>query len=430
MGYVYKFFPSGNGTVSKPPKQAYIDMIAQSIDEGFYNAPNWFTIEEENAFASGVYQNVDARVSHVIDTKTGERVGDDFKRLYFRAIDHDVSLGRMYRFDNNYWVTVNVDKNKTLVRTVTVRRCNNVLRWMGNNGELYEIPCAIGYLIKENRDYATAGSAVVVPSGMIECILQLNSTSNKIKPNQRFLFGNQNNWIGYRVEGGGINNFQNTETYNNSTAKLLILSLTTDYVNEQTDDVINGIANVTDLNDYSLQLNIASTEGLIGGTIQLDAVVTLGSQLVSRTVNWSSDDISVATVDSSGLVTYIADGTATILCELDGNNLVSDSCSITVTPTPSNIYQIQFSPKENYILEGESVTWEFALVENGIPLPDDFVFSIDTRSVPSTYYSYVVIDGKSIVIQNLRMYLGDYMVLTATSGSYTKSINVYLRGSW
>ena len=137
----------------------------------------------------------------------------DFKLLLFSELDHPTDLGRIYKFGDNYWITVNIDKINTLVATVTVRRCNNVLRWQDVSGAIYEVPCIINYLIKENRDYSTAGSAIVVPSGMIEIIAQFNSDSNRIKANQRFLFGNPNNWTAYRVEGGGISNFNNLSLY-------------------------------------------------------------------------------------------------------------------------------------------------------------------------------------------------------------------------
>ena len=120
-------------------------------------------------------------------------VEDDFKKLIFPDLDHSVNLGRMYYFDNNYWITINVDKLKTLSQTVLIRRCNNTLRWIDEQtGAYYQVPCAIGYLIKENRDYSTAGSAMVVPSGMIDCFYQINSKTKKKKPLNLNLHINKN----------------------------------------------------------------------------------------------------------------------------------------------------------------------------------------------------------------------------------------------
>lgn len=63
----------------------------------------------------------------------------------------------------------------------------------------------------------------------------------------------------------------------------------------------------------------------LGATQQLTASLVPPDSL--ETVSWSSSDSSVATVSSSGLVTSVADGSATITASV-GN--VSDTCSVTV----------------------------------------------------------------------------------------------------
>ena len=97
---------------------------------------------------------------------------------------------------------------------------------------------------------------------------------------------------------------------------------------------------------------IAHTEGwepsltLSDDTLQLDTTTTTSAQLtatvdpVGATVTWYSSDDAVATVNSSGLVTAQADGTATInaYIDLNGGSLhVSDECEVTVGgSTPSS----------------------------------------------------------------------------------------------
>src|SRR6185436_2585456 len=106
MTYTYPYLNAGQ-PIQQSPKQEYIDLFQETLNDQFYNASDVFTIQEETVLASDIYQNVDARINYVINTNTGERVGDDFKTLLFKDIDHSVDLGRMYQFDSNYWLCVN-----------------------------------------------------------------------------------------------------------------------------------------------------------------------------------------------------------------------------------------------------------------------------------------------------------------------------------
>jgi len=429
MSYTYKFIPSGQ-PVQKPAKQSYIDDVQESLREYFYQSVDWFTITEETSVGSEQYQNVDVRVNNVVNPTTSDNVEDDFKKLIFADLDHSVNLGRMYYFDNNYWITVNVDKIKTLSQTVLIRRCNNTLRWIDEQtGAYYQVPCAIGYLIKENRDYSTAGSAMVVPSGMIDCFYQINSKTNKIKPNQRFLFGNQNNWTAYRVEGGGINNFQNTETINNSSASLGRYSMAVDFTNTSNDDLVNGIANYYD-NTYVITLDKSSVSGDPTQSVQLYANVTLNGQSVTRNIMWSTSNTSIATVSSSGLVTFVANGTCVITASLENNTSVSDTCNVTVSGTPTDTYQVVISPETNYILEGLEKTYSVYLYKNNVQQADAFVFTLDSNSVPASYYTYTVLGDNSFKIKNNKMFLGDTLDILCTSGVYNKTISILLKGAW
>ena len=152
----YRFL-TASATMNTSPKTKYIQGFQELVRSQFYNSSDWFTISEETALASGVYQNIDVRINSIIDTNTGEKIQDDFKKLLFIDINHSVDVGRLYQFDNNYWLTINVDKHKTLAADATIKRCNNTLRWQDSEGAVYEVPCSLGYGTKLNRDYATAG---------------------------------------------------------------------------------------------------------------------------------------------------------------------------------------------------------------------------------------------------------------------------------
>ncbi len=76
----------------------------------------------------------------------------------------------------------------------------------------------------------------------------------------------------------------------------------------------------------SIVLNSASIDLFIGESFQLEAKV-LPETTTDKTVIWASSDAAIATVDATGKVTAVAEGTATITAAC-GN--VSATCAVTV----------------------------------------------------------------------------------------------------
>lgn len=434
MSYTYKFIPTDIPVDGTIPKTIMTRDFGALLETYFYESTDWYTIQEETTMGSSIYQNVDARITSLVDPTTGSNIEDDWKKFTFKELTHDLSLGKMYIFNDNYWLTINVDTIKTLAQTAVVKRCNNTLRFIDDAGAYYALPCSIEYIIKENRDYATAGSAIVVPSGVMQCFVQYNTAANKITKNQRFLFGTVGNWTAYRVEGGGVNNFNNL-TSTNGDIGYIRLTLVADYTNNGSEGIAGidnlelGIANYYD-NIYAISVNPSSATGDNTQTIQIYANVTLNGETVTRDVIWSSDDETVATVDSDGLVTLIAEGSTKITATLSGNSTVHDSSVITVTDTPNDTYVIVVNPNVNYILETQSTTYSVYLYKNNIQQSDTFTFNLDPRTVPSDNYTYLVIDGNTFIVSNLKMYLLDYLIVNADQGSYNQDIQIILRGAY
>ena len=426
MSYTYYTIYKDN--LAKTPKTDYHEEMQEFVDDMFYDSSDWYTIQEETSFASGVYSELDVRVNHVVNTSTGLNQGDDWKKLIFKDIDKVVRIGAMFQFDNNYWVTVNTGNKSNLTSTCTLRRCNNTLRWIDDTGARHKIPCVLDYRIQENRDYATGGSKVVNPSGLLEVITQLNSNTNLIVANDRFLFGNSGNWTAYDVNGGGIHNFNNPETETITATGMLKLTMSVVQDNIEVDDVVNGYANASE-RAYTIFLNKSSISGIVTDTFTLDAEVYLNSESVDRTVDWSSSDTNIATV-SNGLVTLIATGTATITASLDGDDTVYDTCEVTVDTTPISEYVVVFNPDTNYLLEGESETYNVVLELNGVAQADVFTFAIVTGNVPTDNYTFTTIDGNNFSLINVEKYVSESLVIRATSGIYVEDISVLLKGSW
>ena len=110
-----------------------------------------------------------------------------------------------------------------------------------------------------------------------------------------------------------------------------------------------SVANVT---IASVTVSPASTSLFVGQTVQLTATPkdSAGNPLTGQTITWSSDNIPVATVSASGLVTGTTAGTATIRAATGGK---SGTSSIAVAIVP--IASVAVSPASATVQTGSTV---------------------------------------------------------------------------
>jgi hypothetical protein len=435
--YQYKYIPSAIAAAAKKgadPKEQYIDLFQKTMNEQFFNSSDWWTIQEETYVGSRSYKNIDVRITHVINAETGLKLGDDWKTVLFQDVNHPIELGKYYVFDNNTWLVINTEKIKNLTGTCTIRRCNNTLRWIDEiTGVFYEEPCAIEYLVKEPRDYITQGSPFPTPGGFLHIITQLNERTGKINENQRFLFGNREHWTGYKVTGTGINDFTNAETYNNESSPILVLDMSANFVNDELDDIVNGITDVN-TNLYTISLSSGNIQGSPLDTIWLFANVTYNGNNVIRQIEWKSSNVSIASVNGnsgSALVTFNTNGTCIITASVYGNP-VNDVCYVTVSASPTVNTEILISPNINYILEGKDRTYSVYLYENNIVQSGSFVITCNGSNVPLTSYTFTQTDGNHFKVSNILKNVESYIEIQCTTGSVIapKEFDIYLRGAW
>jgi len=409
-------------------KQDMVNSLQQIVNDEFLNAPDVWTIQEETAFASKVYQDVVIRlVSRVVTNDSGNKIDEDYKKILFQDFTHSTGIGRMYQFNSNYWIVINTDRTKSLIASAIIKRMNNTLRWVDLQGAYHSIPCGIDYLINENRDYSTAGTSLVMPAAQLEIICQFNDETNLIRPNQRFLFGNPGNWYAYKTLGGGINNFNNLNTLDNMSTGLMRLSVGANYDNIDNDDFALGVADFKQMN-YQLSIPDASITGQPTATSQLQAIVTMDGNTVSRNITWTTTNALVATVNSTGLVTFVGVGICQIKATIKDNPFVYDVCGVSVVSTPVNNYQIVFTPDENFILQGETKLFNCNLYLNGSLQSDVFTFTMNGNEIPVGSYLFSVVDGNNFSIKNIKKDVNNVLNVTCTSGSNSRVMEVQLRG--
>jgi hypothetical protein len=412
-----------------PPKQTYIEDFKERLIEGFENSSDWFTVQQEEPFASKEFISIDARINYVISNETGEKMSDDYKLLWFKDVEHEVKLGTLFYFNENYWLVINTEKVKSLATSITVKRCNNTLRWMDKNGGYYNEPCTTAdALIRENRDYSTTGSAVVNVSGVIEISCQFNERTNTIKANQRFLFGNPENWTCYKVFGAGVNNLNLMNTEDLYSAGIVRYSMGGSQYNALTDDLVNGIADVNQYL-YTIELDNETLELNIGKSIKLIPHTYLNGESTSSTVVWESMNESIASVSSDGTILALQDGDATIRVSLENNDEVYAEVLVHVVPSPVLNWEIRTTPVTNYILEGDTTTFTCYLYKNNVQSSSSFTFTI-MGSVPTENYEFSTSGSNAFILKNKERYFDSNIIVRCVCETYQKDLEIELRGAW
>ena len=153
----------------------------------------------------------------------------------------------------------------------------------------------------------------------------------------------------------------------------------------------------------TLALDKTSLALTVGGTGTLTATPSA--------VSWTSDTTSVATVDTSGKVTAIAAGTATITAKLTADDSVTASCTVKVTAasTSTTIDQISYS-----VAAGEDVTFKAS------------TFNTAFKNVSGTTLSYIIFTSlpsstRGVLYYNYDDGTYDSKVSTSTKYYYSPS---------
>ncbi len=101
-----------------------------------------------------------------------------------------------------------------------------------------------------------------------------------------------------------------------------------------------------------VSLDMATTTITVGNTQQFIATVTPGNA-TNQNVNWNSSDNNIATVSSTGLVTAVAEGNATITVTTEDGGYTA-TCSVEVTAATIAVTGVSVNPSSISLVEGNT----------------------------------------------------------------------------
>ena len=322
------------------PKASYYADYAAMMDLGFENAPNvvYDEIEYEVTYGEEDFATIPrVRVDTILNYNTGIILGDDYKTFVF-APEFDVQpyYGMKFRWQGSYWLVINTNSYASMPVSAEVRRCNNVLRFFNEKGERIYEPCIMDYTLRFANNEDTM--IIAVGNGEQKVWCQRNSRTQLIQPNERFLFGTPEQRVAFRLYAGGVKNYLNGVTMDDSSPTITEFYVDHYEINPLFDDLENGFANAY-LNEVTISLEETELKMNIGDKDILNAIVKRGKEeLTDINIEWSSSDDNIVSV-FNGTVIANSLGEATITATISDTNISTTMQVSVVEEEISDVYE-------------------------------------------------------------------------------------------
>ena len=375
--------------IAQTPKEYWEGLHQATIDTMWRDTTQIYNIKEQDALPfTDKYTEYEAWVATVSDDLINySKVYSDFVRLSYRDLNHKQNYkGQYYKFaldgeHEEYYICYDRMNKTTLTADFKVVRCNNVLTWIDEYGNIIKQPCYLGTDVTSTNNLI--GKDGIVPNARLIILIQANDFTKSIVKNQRFMFEHS---TAFKVEE--VNNYMQEQGTDGQVTCIKI------YINYSAitpnDNVELNICDYYDT-DYTIKINQEdSIKQVTGFTGTLTATVKNVNEIIDGLqVNWYSSDNTVVKIDNDGnyeIVGNIVGNKATITCCLDVNKEIKDSIEVEVVSSVVTNKVIVVKPNDIKLLrERDKVDFICNVYNEGDLLPD--VVTCIGSGVPNNIYT-------------------------------------------
>lgn len=265
------------------------------------------------------------------------------------------------------WLCLYDDPNPVHV-SGKIERCNYTLKWIDDEGTVQVHPSVLYFNTRSNFGIEE-DRKMNMPDGRRQVTLQRNESTEKLTRDLRFIFGNE----AFRI----------IDVDFVSDAGLVNISLDSDQINPEDDDIDLGIANYRSrISNYKIKiLNGSFTSIDQDQTLNLNiAVFNKDTEIINPGVKFVVDNDSLATVSDAGVVNPLSTGRIKVTVHFKN---VSASIDIQITDSTSYNYTVDIDGEES-IRVGRSSTYTCQFKVNGATIFDESTFSLTSIDGSST----------------------------------------------
>lgn len=183
----FSFYKAYSG-MAKSPQQEWQESYQEGLDDFWDNTSTVATIQMQTGVGVKEYVPEEVQLTSIINPTTGETFGDRYRKLVHKTyITTDNWLGKMYHFDDGYWLTINTNTIIGSLKTSIVQYCNNELKWIASDGAIKSWKCVYTRNIS-STNFISGSKEVAQINADAKILVQRNSETDLIPFNQRFLF--------------------------------------------------------------------------------------------------------------------------------------------------------------------------------------------------------------------------------------------------
>jgi len=293
-----------------------------------------------------------------------------------------ISVGSVVKYTDkvslieNTYIVVSKQEDSKGYDLCYIQRCNNTLKFYDSTSTLHSIPCIISkgsISLDEQKIISTLDSEVAV---------QISNTSITRQIEMNYVF---------KI---GMRNYTVTDINDITVNGLLLIKMVYSEVEQ-----VFPVYSLTILNGDSIQADINT---LVQLNIQVKDRETI---ITSPLLTFTSSNNLIATVSSTGLVSFLSVGSVNISCKLDNDNLIQDSIGIEIVEEEQHNYTAEIDLGSISIIKTYSSTYTCTFKDNGIAITDSSVFYLTADDgVSATSLASIISQdsvGNSCVVKGL-----------------------------
>jgi len=195
-------------------KEGFENEAEMQVNDSFNHSPS---------FKKVIVNNIE------IDSIVNQGLKDNEMKILLRPKNY-LNKGEYVTFDGDTYI-VRTFKNNPIYPKGTLKLCNNVVKWRNEDGSIFEYRCVVEGETYEQEKKVRLVRNITSSESEVVITVQYNEYTKKIKPQQRFVFGEHS----YEVSS--------IDTISNVYNEVGFMTLTLKYVNKlDSDDFENQIA--------------------------------------------------------------------------------------------------------------------------------------------------------------------------------------------
>lgn len=370
------------------------------------------------------WEVVTLRMADLVKTSAAmQRQFDNHKMVMLDKMKYAyVPRGAKFVVMGSVWLCTNPENISGSDGIGVIQRCNAVWRHLDWYGNVLAEPIVVETdILRANAPDPQYNMNIVKGYFNVKC--QYNSETAQLNDNTRMMLG------GSIYVVTGFSDFFQEFTGNDCSVRMLEFTIRKDEVDKTIDDTYNKVAGGLTFS-WDILLEGKPVES-IGGTFQCKASSVRNGETVSESDEehpfsyvWSSDNEAIATVDESGTVMAVGEGTCNIVCKLNENEEVWSAWPLTVEEASTGDTVDFLTVPPTFIKAFGSAAITAVCMTGGVAVEDtvEWTFSGAEEDAYTTS-----IEGNTVTISCWRGSVEPLMATASWNGS-SVSVEIKLQG--